>query len=49
MPDWTKKNFDDLRDVSPEGVQIQWRFARFETGPEGPRPDLRRCQKARRR
>ena len=28
MPDWTKKNFDDLRDVSPEGVRIQWRFAR---------------------
>lgn len=28
MPDWTKKNFDDLRDVSPEHVRIQWRFAR---------------------
>ena len=28
MPDWTKKNFDDLRDVSPKDVQIQWRFAR---------------------
>ena len=23
-----KKNFDDLRDVSPEDVRIQWRFAR---------------------
>ncbi len=28
MPDWTKKNFDDLRDVSPEDVHIEWRFAR---------------------
>jgi mannose-6-phosphate isomerase-like protein (cupin superfamily) len=28
MPDWTKTNFDDLRDVSPPGTQIQWRFAR---------------------
>ena len=28
MPDWTKKNFDDLRDVSPDGVRMQWRFAR---------------------
>src|ERR671919_3264109 len=25
VPEWTKKNFDDLRDVSPEHVQIQWR------------------------
>jgi mannose-6-phosphate isomerase-like protein (cupin superfamily) len=32
MPDWTKKNFDDLRDVSPEEVHIQWRFAREELG-----------------
>jgi mannose-6-phosphate isomerase-like protein (cupin superfamily) len=28
MPDWTKKNFDDLRDVSPQDAQMQWRFAR---------------------
>ena len=28
MPDWTKKNFDELRDVSPRGVHVQWRFAR---------------------
>jgi mannose-6-phosphate isomerase-like protein (cupin superfamily) len=28
VPDWTKANFDELRDVSPEHVQIQWRFAR---------------------
>jgi mannose-6-phosphate isomerase-like protein (cupin superfamily) len=28
VPDWTKKNFDDLQDVSPEHVRIQWRFAR---------------------
>ena len=32
MPDWTKKNFDDLRDVSPEEVRIQWRFAREALG-----------------
>lgn len=32
MPDWTRKNFDELRDVSPEGVQIQWRFAREVLG-----------------
>ncbi len=28
MPDWTKKNFEEIRDVSPEEVKIQWRFAR---------------------
>ena len=28
MPDWTKSNFDDIRDVSPPDVDIQWRFAR---------------------
>ena len=28
MPDWTKKNFDDLRDVSPQDARMQWRFAR---------------------
>jgi mannose-6-phosphate isomerase-like protein (cupin superfamily) len=28
VPDWTKCNFDELRDVSPEHVRIQWRFAR---------------------
>jgi quercetin dioxygenase-like cupin family protein len=32
VPDWTKTNFDDLRDVSPEHVQIQWRFAREALG-----------------
>jgi quercetin dioxygenase-like cupin family protein len=32
LPDWTKKNFDDLRDVSPEDVHIQWRFAREVLG-----------------
>jgi quercetin dioxygenase-like cupin family protein len=32
MPEWTKKNFDDLRDVSPPDVQIQWRFAREALG-----------------
>ena len=28
MPDWTKKNLDVLRDVSPPAVHVQWRFAR---------------------
>jgi mannose-6-phosphate isomerase-like protein (cupin superfamily) len=32
VPDWTKKNFADLRDVSPEHVRIQWRFAREVLG-----------------
>lgn len=32
MADWTMKNFGDLRDVSPEDVQIQWRFAREALG-----------------
>ena len=28
MPNWTKRNFDELRDVSPPDVHVQWRFAR---------------------
>ena len=32
MPDWTKTNFDDLRDVSPQGAGLQWRFARDALG-----------------
>ena len=28
MPDWTKTNFDDLRDVSPQDAPMHWRFAR---------------------
>jgi len=28
MPNWTKTNFNALRDVSPPAVPIQWRFAR---------------------
>jgi quercetin dioxygenase-like cupin family protein len=32
MSDWARKNFDELPDVSPQGVQIQWRFAREELG-----------------
>jgi quercetin dioxygenase-like cupin family protein len=32
MPDWTKTNFADVRDVSPQDVQIQWRFARRALG-----------------
>ena len=32
MPDWTKLNFGEIRDVSPDGVDIQWRFAREALG-----------------
>lgn len=32
MPDWTKKSFDELRDVSPDGVDIEWKFARDALG-----------------
>ena len=28
MADWTKANIDELDDVSPPDVAIQWRFAR---------------------
>jgi quercetin dioxygenase-like cupin family protein len=28
MSQWKKRNFDELRDVSPPDVRIQWRFAR---------------------
>jgi hypothetical protein len=28
MPEWTKKNLGELRDVSPHEVRMQWRFAR---------------------
>ena len=28
MPNWTKKNFEELRDAPPPDVPIQWRFAR---------------------
>ena len=28
MPEWTRTNFNELPDTSPEGVAIQWRFAR---------------------
>jgi len=28
MPNWSRTNFDDLRDASPPDVSIQWRFAR---------------------
>jgi quercetin dioxygenase-like cupin family protein len=28
MSDWTRVNFSDLRDVSPDDVPMQWRFAR---------------------
>jgi len=32
LPDWTKKNFGDVPDISPEGVEIEWRFARDALG-----------------
>ena len=32
MPDWTRANFNELRDVSPKDVPIQWRFARNALG-----------------
>ena len=32
MSDWTKKNFDDLRDLSPADIPMQWRFARDALG-----------------
>lgn len=32
MPEWTKTNFADVRDVSPDDVRIQWRFARDVLG-----------------
>ena len=32
MAAWTKKNFDDLRDVSPPDARMQWRFAREALG-----------------
>ena len=28
MPDWTKKNFEDLEDRSPADSPMQWRLAR---------------------
>jgi mannose-6-phosphate isomerase-like protein (cupin superfamily) len=30
MPDWTKRSFSDLPDVSPRGAGVAWRFARVE-------------------
>ena len=32
MADWAKASFGELRDVSPDGVPIQWRFAREALG-----------------
>jgi quercetin dioxygenase-like cupin family protein len=32
MPDWTRTNFEALRDVSPTDVPMQWRFARTALG-----------------
>jgi quercetin dioxygenase-like cupin family protein len=32
VADWTKTNFDELPDRSPEGVRIKWLFARKELG-----------------
>ena len=32
MAGWARTNFGELRDVSPAGVDIQWRFAREALG-----------------
>ena len=32
MPNWTRKNFSAVRDVSPPDVAIEWRFARAALG-----------------
>jgi mannose-6-phosphate isomerase-like protein (cupin superfamily) len=32
MSQWSKTSFTDLRDTSPEDVQIEWRFAREVLG-----------------
>ena len=32
MPNWTRKNFNAVRDVSPPSVAIEWRFARAALG-----------------
>lgn len=32
MAEWTRIKFDQVPDVSPEGVDIQWRFARNALG-----------------
>ena len=32
MPNWTLKNFNAVRDVSPPDVAIEWRFARAALG-----------------
>jgi quercetin dioxygenase-like cupin family protein len=32
MAGWTRTNFDDLRDLSPEDVAMQWRFGRSALG-----------------
>jgi quercetin dioxygenase-like cupin family protein len=32
MPPWSRTNFSDLRDTSPDGVPMQWRFAREALG-----------------
>ena len=32
MPGWAKTNFTAIEDTSPEGVAVEWRFARRELG-----------------
>ena len=32
MPDWTRINFGEIGDVSPQDVRIEWRFAREALG-----------------
>jgi mannose-6-phosphate isomerase-like protein (cupin superfamily) len=32
MPDWTKRNFEDMKDRSPSAVPMRWLFSRNEVG-----------------
>ena len=32
MPEWTKKNFNKLRDTSPRGAPMKWKLARDALG-----------------
>jgi len=32
VPDWTKRNFEDITDRSPAGVPMRWLFSRNEVG-----------------
>jgi mannose-6-phosphate isomerase-like protein (cupin superfamily) len=32
MADWTKRNFEDIKDRSPAGLPVRWLFSRNEVG-----------------